>query len=72
MDSLKKEMALMGQEAARQRRQQGDIGEVKTSLQNEMAALPGALKEAKAIKEKDKFLREAQVEVALRMLAAKH
>ena len=29
-----------------------------------MAALPGVLKEEKAIKEKDELLREAQVEVA--------
>ena len=37
--------------------QQGAIGD-------EMAVLPGVLKEEEAIKEKDELLREAQVEVA--------
>ena len=64
VDSLKKEMALMQEEAAQEWGQQGAIEEVNTSLQNEMAALPGAMKEEKANKEKDKLLREAQAEVA--------
>ena len=46
----------MREEAARERWQQGAIGD-------EMAVLPGVLKEEEAIKEKDKLLREAQVEV---------
>ena len=54
----------MREEAAQECQQQGAIEEVKDSLQNEMAALSGALKEEKAIKEKDELLREAQVEVA--------
>ena len=57
MDSLRKEMALMREEAARECQQQGAIGD-------ETAALPGVLKEEEAIKEKDKLLREAQAEVA--------
>ena len=47
MDSLRKEMALM-QEAAREHQQQGAIGD-------ETAALPGALKDEEAIKEKDRL-----------------
>ncbi|XP_073080546.1 threonylcarbamoyladenosine tRNA methylthiotransferase isoform X2 [Manis javanica] len=47
----------MREEAARERRQQG-------AMEDERAALPGALKEEEAIKEKDELLREAQVEVA--------
>ena len=57
MDSLKKEMALMQEEVARECWQQGAIGDG-------MAVLPGVLKEEEVIKEKDKLLREAQVEVA--------
>ena len=38
--------------------------EVKDSLQNEPTALPGALKEAKAVEEKDVLLREALEEAA--------
>ena len=57
MDSLKKEMALMQEEAARKCWQQGATEEVKDCLQNERAALPGALKEEKAIKEKDELWR---------------
>ena len=64
VDSLRREMALMREEAAQKHWEQGAIEEVKDSLQNKMAALPGALKEERAIKEKDKLLREAQVEVA--------
>ena len=48
VDSLRKEMAWMQEEAARECQQQGAIGD-------ETAALPGALKEEEAIKEKDKL-----------------
>ena len=64
MDSLKKELVLIQEEAAQECWQQGAIEEVKDSLQNKTAALPGVLKEEKAIKDKDELLREAQVEVA--------
>ena len=57
VDSLRKEMALMWEEAAREPQQQGDIGD-------ETAVLPGVLKEEETIKEKDELLREAQAEVA--------
>ena len=50
-------MVLMQEEVARERQQQG-------AMEDERAALPGALKEEEAIKEKDELLREAQVEVA--------
>ena len=54
----------MREEAARERWHQGAIEEVQNSLQNEMAVLPGVLKEEEAIKEKDELLGEAQAEVA--------
>ena len=57
MDSLRKEMALMWEEVAREHQQQGAIGD-------QTAVLPGVLKEEEAIKEKDELLREAQAEVA--------
>ena len=56
LDSLRKEMALMREEAARERQQQDAIAD-------EKAVLPGVLKVEEAIKEKDELLREAQVEV---------
>ena len=63
MDSLKKEMALMREEAAQDCQQRGAIEEVKDSLENAMAVLPGALKEEETIKEKDELLREAPAEM---------
>ena len=51
--------ALLREEEAGECCQQGAIEEIKYSLQNESALLPGALKEEKAIKEKDELLREA-------------
>ena len=54
----------MRKEAAQECWQQVAIEVVKDCLQNKMAVLPGALKEEKAIKEKDKLLREAQAEAA--------
>ena len=45
VDALRKEMALMQEEEAREHWQQGAIGEVNNFLQNQMAVLPGVLKE---------------------------
>ena len=64
VESLRKEMALMREQGAQEHQQQGALGEVKDSLQNETTLLPGALKEEEAMKEKDELIREAQVEVA--------
>ena len=52
------------QEAVRERELRGPGEEVKDSLQNETAALPGALKEAEAVEEKETLLREAGEEAA--------
>ena len=52
------------EEAVRERELRGPGEEVKDSLQNETAALPGALKEAEAVEEKETLLREAGEEAA--------
>ena len=57
MDSLRKVMALIGEEAAREHQQHSAIGD-------ETSALPGAVKDVEVIKGKDKLPREAQAEAA--------
>ena len=76
VDSLRREMALMQEEVAREHKLLTSVDSLKKKMTliqehwqqgaigDEMAALPGVLKEEEAIKEKDEPLREAQAEVA--------